>query len=33
MKHFCVEQDNAAAWGDSMAAAQASYQGLTKILS
>jgi sugar phosphate isomerase/epimerase len=33
MKHFCVEQDNAAAWGDSMAAAQASYQALMKILS
>jgi sugar phosphate isomerase/epimerase len=33
MKHFCVEQDNAASWGDSMAAAGASYQGLMKILS
>jgi sugar phosphate isomerase/epimerase len=33
MKHFCVEQDNATAWGDSMAAAQASCQALMKILS
>jgi len=29
MKHFCVEQDNAASWGDSMAAARISYQNLT----
>lgn len=33
MKHFCIEQDNAADWGDSMAAARVSFQNLTKILS
>jgi hypothetical protein len=33
MKHFCVEQDNAASWGDSMAAARVSYEALAKILS
>lgn len=32
MKHFCVEQDNAADWGDSMAAARTSYQYLERIL-
>jgi sugar phosphate isomerase/epimerase len=32
MKHFCIEQDNAADWGDSMAAAKVSFQNLTKIL-
>ncbi|MDR3701911.1 MAG: sugar phosphate isomerase/epimerase [Candidatus Sulfopaludibacter sp.] len=32
LKHFCVEQDNAADWGDSMAAARVSYQNLVKIL-
>ncbi len=33
LKHYCVEQDNAAAWGDSMAAARVSYQNLaTKVL-
>ncbi len=32
MKHFCVEQDNAADWGDSPAAARVSYQNLMKIL-
>jgi sugar phosphate isomerase/epimerase len=32
MKHFCVEQDNAASWGDSMAAARVSYEALAKIL-
>jgi sugar phosphate isomerase/epimerase len=32
MKHFCVEQDNAADWGDSPAAARVSYQNLLKIL-
>lgn len=33
MKHFCVEQDNAALWGDSIAAARVSYQALvTKVL-
>lgn len=29
MKHFCVEQDNAASWGDSIAAAKVSYDNLT----
>jgi sugar phosphate isomerase/epimerase len=33
MKHYCVEQDNAADWGDSIAAARVSYQSLMKILS
>ena len=33
LKHFCIEQDNAADSGDAMAAAKASYQGLWKILS
>ena len=32
LKHFCIEQDNAADWGDSMAAARVSYQNLLKIL-
>jgi sugar phosphate isomerase/epimerase len=32
LKHFFVLQDNAAAWGDSMAVARVSYQNLTKIL-
>lgn len=32
MKHFCIEQDNAADWGDSMAAAKVSFQNLSKIL-
>jgi sugar phosphate isomerase/epimerase len=32
MKHFCIEQDNAADWGDSMAAARVSFQNLSKIL-
>ena len=32
MKHFCIEQDNAADWGDSMAAAKVSFQNLNKIL-
>ncbi len=32
MKHFFVLQDNAAAWGDSMAVARVSYQNLAKIL-
>jgi sugar phosphate isomerase/epimerase len=32
LKHFVIEQDNAAAWGNSMAAAKASYQGLMKVL-
>ena len=33
MKHFVIEQDNAAAWGDSVAAARVSYQNLVKELS
>ena len=33
LKHFLIEQDNAAAWGDSVAAAKTSYQNLLKILS
>ena len=33
MKHFCIEQDNASQWGDSVAAARASLNGLTRILS
>lgn len=32
MKHYCVEQDNAADWGDSVAAAKVSFQNLMKIL-
>ena len=32
LKHFCIEQDNAAEGGDSMSAAKASYQGLMKAL-
>ena len=32
LKHFCVEQDNAASWGDSLAAARVSYQNLASIL-
>jgi sugar phosphate isomerase/epimerase len=32
LKHFCVEQDNAADWGDSPAAARVSFQNLMKIL-
>jgi sugar phosphate isomerase/epimerase len=33
LKHFCVEQDNAASWGDSMAAARVSCDALRKMLS
>lgn len=33
MKHFCIEQDNASQWGDSVAAARVSINGLTRILS
>lgn len=33
LKHFCVEQDNAADWGDSVAAARVSYRNLRKLLS
>jgi sugar phosphate isomerase/epimerase len=32
LKHFAVEQDNAAAWGDSMAAAQISFKALAAVL-
>lgn len=32
LKHFCIEQDNAADWGDSPAAARVSYQNLLKVL-
>jgi|SRR5947209_10870473 len=33
MKHFCIEQDNAAQWGDSVAAARVSLNGLVRLLS
>ena len=33
MKHFCIEQDNANAWGDSVLAAKISIDGLKKALS
>jgi sugar phosphate isomerase/epimerase len=33
MKHFCIEQDNAADWGDSLAAARVSFEKLSKLLS
>ena len=33
LKHFCIEQDNAAEGGDAMAATKASYDGLIRILS
>jgi sugar phosphate isomerase/epimerase len=33
MKHFCIEQDNANQWGDSVAAARVSLNGLVRILS
>jgi sugar phosphate isomerase/epimerase len=32
MKHFCIEQDNAADWGDAMAAAKVSFEHLSKML-
>jgi sugar phosphate isomerase/epimerase len=32
LKHFVIEQDNAAAWGDSLAAARVSYQNLADML-
>jgi sugar phosphate isomerase/epimerase len=32
LKHFAVEQDNAAAWGDSLAAARVSHQNLKEML-
>jgi sugar phosphate isomerase/epimerase len=33
LKHFCIEQDSAAQWGDSMAASRVSFQNLVRILS
>ena len=33
LKHFVIEQDNAANWGDSLSAARVSYQNMKKILS
>jgi hypothetical protein len=33
LKHFCIEQDNADAWGDSVLAAKISIEGLKKALS
>jgi sugar phosphate isomerase/epimerase len=33
MKHYCVEQDNAAESGDAIASARTSYQNLVRILS
>lgn len=33
LKHFVVEQDNASAWGDSVAAARVSYANVLKLLS
>jgi sugar phosphate isomerase/epimerase len=33
LKHFAIEQDNAAAWGDSLAAARLSFQNLAAMLS
>ena len=33
LKHFAIEHDNAAAWGDSLAAAKVSYRNLARILS
>src|SRR4029079_90161 len=33
LKHFALEHDNAAAWGDSLAAARTSLQNLARILS
>jgi sugar phosphate isomerase/epimerase len=33
MKHFCIEQDNASQWGDSVAAARVSWNGLVRVLS
>jgi sugar phosphate isomerase/epimerase len=32
LKHFVIEQDNAAAWGDSLAAARVSYNSLAAVL-
>ncbi len=33
LKHFVIEQDNAAAWGDSLATARVSFQNLAAVLS
>ena len=33
LKHFALEHDNAAAWGDSLAAARVSYRNLVQLLS
>jgi len=33
LKHFVIEQDNAATWGDSLSAARKSYQNLRTLLS
>jgi len=33
LKHFAIEQDNAANWGDSLAAARVSYQNMRTVLS
>jgi sugar phosphate isomerase/epimerase len=33
LKHYVIEQDNAAEWGDSLAAARVSFQNLLRILS
>src|SRR4051794_27255742 len=33
LKHYVIEQDNAAEWGDSLAAARVSFQNLSRILS
>jgi sugar phosphate isomerase/epimerase len=33
LKHFVIEQDNAASWGDSLSAARVSYENLKRILS
>jgi sugar phosphate isomerase/epimerase len=32
LKHFVIEQDNAGAWGDSLAAARVSYENVAKLL-
>jgi hypothetical protein len=33
LRHFAIEQDNAAAWGDAMAATRVSVQNLVRLLS
>jgi sugar phosphate isomerase/epimerase len=30
LKHFVIEQDNAAEWGDSLAAARVGFENMTK---